>query len=110
MYDASSLKEKEFFFQKFLNDVLANEELRACQYLELFLTIPNENKFKPIRKKHDKAPKPNDLSGLSTIDGKVSINENPAHSDLWKNYNSAFVDRFQGIFKTLEEATDEFEK
>ncbi|CAI2360774.1 unnamed protein product [Moneuplotes crassus] len=110
MYDASSLKKKEFFFQKFLNDVLANEELRACKYLELFLTVPNENKFKPIRKKHDRYPKPIELNEFCTIDGKVSINESRANPELIKNYSSKFIDRFQSIFKSLEEATEEIQK
>lgn len=110
MYDASSLKEKEFFFQKFLNDILANEELRACKYLEQFLTVPNENKFKPIRKKMDKIGRPSDIGDFSTIDGKVSISENPANSELCKNYSSSFIEKFQVIFKSLEEATDEIQR
>lgn len=110
MYDAASLKEKEIYFQKFLNGILANEELRASKYLELFLTCPNENKFKPIRKKYEKnTQKPVELSQFSNIDGKVSINVNPANMLICKNYGANFISKFQSVFKNLEEATEEIE-
>jgi hypothetical protein len=111
MYDNSALKEKEIFFQKFLNDILANEELRACKYLQLFLTTPNEKEYKPIRKKGEKyTMKPNELSDFSTIDGKVSINVSSNNEELLKNYNTMFVNKFQSVFKELEDATDEIER
>lgn len=111
MYDSHSLKEKEVFFTKFLNDVLANEELRAWKYLEEFLTVKGEKAYKPIRKKNEKfAVRPSELSDYSTIDGKVSINVSPANYELCKNYNNVFVNKFQSIYKDLEDATDEIEK
>lgn len=111
MYDNTSLKEKEYLFTKFLNDVLSNEELRAWAYLEQFLTVPNEKQYKPIRKKYDKySTRPSELCDYSTIDGKVSINVSKAHEDLLKNYNNNFINKYQAIFKELEDATDELEK
>jgi hypothetical protein len=111
MYDNSSLKEKEIFFQKFLNDILSNEELRACMYLQLFLTTPNEKEYKPIRKKYEKySMRPVELNDYSTIDGKVSINVSSNNEELLKNYNTMFVTRFQSVFKELEDSTDEIER
>ena len=99
VYDNYSLKEKEIYFTKFLNDILSNEELRAWTYLELFLTTENEEKYKPIRKKYDKqGVKPTELADYSTIDGKVSINASSLNAELCKNYNAMFINKFQYIF------------
>lgn len=111
MYDAHSLREKEVYFTKFLNDVLANEELRACKYLEEFLTVEGEKDYKPIRKKYEKyVTKPMELSDYSTIDGKVSINVSTANAEILQNYNTAFINKHQTIFKDLEDATEEIKR
>lgn len=91
--------------------MLANEELRACEYIEQFLTIQTEKEYKPIRKAYDKdSIKPVDLSDYSTIDGCVSINVSPNNAELCKNFNSKFLSKYTQIFKNLEDATDEIEK
>lgn len=67
--------------------------------------------FAPIRKKFDKySVKPSELCDYSTIDGKVNINVSSAYQDLLKDYNNIFINRYQAVFKDLEDATEEIEK
>ena len=111
VYDSDSLKEKEFFFTKFLNDLWSNEELWACEYVEKFLTVQTEKEYKHIRKTYEKSSnRPSELNEYSTIDGKVNINVSPNNAEICRIYQSKFINKCQAVLKNLEEATEEIEK
>lgn len=46
------IKQKEKYFEKFLNAVLLNEELRGSKFLEEFLSIEDDAGFKQVKKLH----------------------------------------------------------
>jgi hypothetical protein len=65
-YDQQSLNEKKVDFTKFLNSILLNEELVACNYFEEFISIHDYKGFKEVKKMREKETRPKAINEFYT--------------------------------------------
>lgn len=70
---AEKMKQKENYFQKFLQDCLRNEDLRASYFLMEFLSLADEKAFGKMMKDWEREKHPQLLSQYYTHDGELKV-------------------------------------
>lgn len=113
------MKKKEYFFQKFLQDCLRNEDLRSSFILQEFLSLSDEKAFAKLLKEREKDKAPEFLSQFYTTKGELQVNSTletwrycqilPEVSDKYKyintqiiNLKNTFVEQSKQLSETLE--------
>lgn len=71
--DPAYLLKRKAFLEKFLRDCLDSPSLRNSKILYDFLSIQDENKFKPIKDIMTNAKKPDNLGDFRSISGQVNF-------------------------------------
>lgn len=97
---------KKIYFQEFLREILSNQELCACKYLEEFLSITDYEGFREVRRLRDKEPAPNNLSGYSNLTGRVKLTIQCQNPKILNSYDSFFIDRYEQIMKNIKDSSN----
>jgi len=72
-----SNRKRIYVYERFLQDCVQNEDIKATKYFVEFLSISDRAKFVPIKKAVEKVQKVTRLEDLTTIGGEIPIDVRP---------------------------------
>lgn len=97
---------KKIYYQEFLREIMTNQELCACKYLEEFLSINDYDGFREVRRLREKEPSPKSLKTYSNIEGKSKLTIQCQNTKILNSFDTFFINRYEQNLKELKLASD----